>query len=273
MAEARPQFVVWLRQINQFIDLQEAKNREVGTETTALAGNFTLLTILLALSALALGSTVAFLIGRSIKPLELLTSVMGHLANGELTVDVPSADRRDEIEDIARAVQQFKESGRERIRMEAEARTRQEEMDAKLKANEAAFQNEQRHVVETMAAALTRLADGDLSVRLEADPSSSYVALLNDFNAAVENLSTQLALVEAAAQQVSHAGAEITAGSQNLANSANDQAITLESVASKVQQFAAMTRQSAANAQEARTLAASSREHTSEGTSRMNRLT
>jgi methyl-accepting chemotaxis protein len=72
---------------------------------------------------------------------------------------------------------------------------------------------------------------------------------------------------------VSHAGAEITAGSQNLANSANDQAITLESVASKVQQFAAMTRQSAANAQEARTLAASSREHTSEGSSRMNRLT
>ena len=32
----------------------------MGTETTALAGNFTLLTILLALSALALGATVAF---------------------------------------------------------------------------------------------------------------------------------------------------------------------------------------------------------------------
>jgi methyl-accepting chemotaxis protein len=216
---------------------------------------------------------VAFLIGRSIKPLEVLTAVMGKLANGDLSVDVPSATRGDEIGDIARAVQQFKDSALERIRVEAEAKARQDEMDAKLKASEAAFQAEQREVVETMAAALTRLAEGDLTVRLEADPSSSYVALLNDFNVAVENLSTQLSLVEAAAEQVSHAGSEITSGSQSLADSASDQAATLESVAAKVQQFAVMTRQSAGNAEEARSLAASAREHTSEGTSRMNRLT
>jgi methyl-accepting chemotaxis protein len=273
MAEARPQFVTWLRQINQFIDLQEAKNQEIGKETTALAGNFTLLTLLLTLSALALGGTVAWLIGRSVKPLEVLTGVMGRLAGGELTVEVPSADRGDEVGDIARAVQHFKESGQERIRMEAKARAQQEEMDARMKASEAAFLKEQQTVVETMAAALTRLAEGDLSVRLETDPTSSYVALLTDFNKAVENLSTQFALVDAAAEQVSHAGSEITSGSQMLANSANDQATTLESVASKVQQFAAMTRQSAANAAEARALAASSREHTKEGTSRMTRLT
>jgi methyl-accepting chemotaxis protein len=124
-----------------------------------------------------------------------------------------------------------------------------------------------------MATALTRLAQGDLTVRLDADPSSNYVTLLTDFNAAVENLSTQLSLVDAAAEQVSHAGAEITSGSQSLADSASEQAATLESVAAKVQQFAVMTRQSAGNAEEARTLAARAREHTGEGTSRMNRLT
>jgi methyl-accepting chemotaxis protein len=273
MTEARPRFVTWLRQINQFIDLQEAKNKVVGTETTALAGTFSLLTFALAGLALALGATVAYLIGRSIKPLEVLTAVMGKLANGDLSVQVPSAARGDEIGDIARAVQQFKDSALERIRVEAEAKARQDEMDAKLKASEAAFQAEQREVVETMAAALTRLAEGDLTVRLDADPSSNYVALLNDFNAAVENLATQLSLVEAAAEQVSHAGSEITSGSQSLADSASDQAATLESVAAKVQQFAVMTRQSAGNAEEARSLAASAREHTSEGTSRMNRLT
>jgi methyl-accepting chemotaxis protein len=273
MTEARPRFVTWLRQINQFIDLQEAKNKVVGTETTALAGTFTLLTVVLSGLALAMGATVAFLIGRSIKPLEVLTAVMGKLAGGDLTVAVPSAERGDEIGDIARAVQQFKDSGLERIRLEADAKARQEAMDAKLKASEAAFQAEQREVVETMASALTRLAEGDLTVRLEADPSSNYVALLNDFNAAVENLSTQLSLVESAAEQVSHAGSEITSGSQSLADSASDQAATLESVAAKVQQFAVMTRQSAGNAEEARTLAARAREHTGEGTSRMTRLT
>jgi len=273
MAEARPRFATWLRQINQFIDLQEAKNKIVGTETTALAGTFSLLTLVLTGLALALGATVAFLIGRSVTPLETLTAVMGKLAGGDLSVPVPSAERGGEIGDIARAVQQFKDSALERIRLDAEAKARQDEMDAKLKASEAAFQAEQRDVVETMAAALTRLAEGDLTVRLAADPSSNYVALLNDFNAAVENLSTQLSLVEAAAEQVSHAGAEITSGSQSLADSASDQAATLESVAAKVQQFAVMTRQSAGNAEEARALAASAREHTGEGTSRMNRLT
>jgi len=273
MTEARPRFVTWLGQINQFIDLQEAKNKVVGTETTALAGSFTLLTVALSLLALALGATVALLIGRSIKPLEVLTAVMGKLASGDLTVQVPSAARADEIGDIARAVQQFKDSALDRIRQEAEAKVRQDEMDAKLKASEAAFLAEQREVVDTMASALTRLAEGDLTVRLEADPSSNYVALLNDFNAAVENLSTQLSLVESAAEQVSHAGSEITSGSQSLADSASDQAATLESVAAKVQQFAVMTRQSASNADEARTLAARAREHTGEGTSRMNRLT
>ena len=46
----------WLRQINQFIDLQEAKNQEIGKETTALAGKLHHSSpSLLTLSALALG--------------------------------------------------------------------------------------------------------------------------------------------------------------------------------------------------------------------------
>ena len=273
LAEARPEFVTWLKQINQFIDLQEAKNKAVGAETTALAGTFTVATVVLVASAVLLGIAIALLLKRSLKPLEDLTSVMGVLAGGDLSVHVPSAERGDEVGDIARAVQRFKESGLERIRVESEARQRQEEMDAKLKASEAAFLAEQRQVVDTMAEALTRLADGDLTVRLAVDEGSNYRALLTDFNAAVENLAEQLALVSTAAEQVSHAGGEITAGSQSLANSASDQAATLESVASKVQQFAAMARQSAASAEEARALSASARQHTSEGSQRMGRLT
>ena len=273
LAKARPEFVTWLKQINQFIDLQEAKNKAVGAETAALAGSFTVATIVLVASAVLLGIAVALLLKRSLKPLEDLTGVMGVLAGGDLSVHVPSAERGDEVGDIARAVQRFKESGLERIRVEAEARRQQEAMDAKLKASEAAFQAEQRQVVDTMADALTRLAQGDLTVRLAVDDSSSYRALLSDFNTAVENLAEQLSLVSMAAEQVSHAGSEITSGSQSLANSASDQAATLESVATKVQQFAAMARQSAGSAEQARTLSLSARQHTSEGSARMGRLT
>ena len=273
LAEARPEFVTWLRQINQFIDLQEARNKAVGTETVEVAGNFTWVTAVMVLLALAAGMGVAQWATLSIKPLEALTGVMGVLASGKLDVAVPHADRKDEIGDIARAVQTFKDNAIARIREETEARERQAALDAELKAKEEAFVAEQKQVVEMMAAALARLAQGDLTVRLEAPANPNYSGLVADFNDAVVNLATQLSTVETAAEQVSHAGAEITSGSQALANSASEQAGTLEHVTTRVQQFAAMTQQSAANASEARNLAASAREHTAEGAARMERLT
>lgn len=273
LADARPQFTVWLKQINEFIDLQEAKNKAVGLQTAELAGSFTWLTIGLSLIALVLGTGAAMWATRSIRPLRELTTVMGTLAEGDLTVDVPSADRGDEIGEIARAVNSFKESGLERIRAEADARRTQTEMDAKLKASEAAFLAEQKHVVDTMAGALSRLAEGDLTVRLDTNTGSSYVTLLSDFNTAVANLATQLASVDQSAEQVSAAGSEITSGSQALAQGASEQAASLEQVAAKVQLFASMAQQSAGNAKEARQLAATAHAHTMEGTSRMDRLT
>ncbi|MCC7003026.1 MAG: MCP four helix bundle domain-containing protein, partial [Gemmatimonadaceae bacterium] len=273
MDQARPEFVVWLRQINEFIDLEEAKNKAVGAETTAMAAGFTTLTLMLTLLAVAFGVAVAYWSVRSIEPLRRLTDVMGRLANGAYETDVPSRDRKDEVGDIARAVQFFKESSIDRIAADEAARVAQAELDAKLRASEAEHLAAQQAVVDTMADALARLANGDLSVRVDAESAGNYAALMQDFNQAVETLSTQLAQVDRAAQQVSAAGSEITSGSQALATGASEQAASLEQVASRVQEFAAMAKQSAANAVEARTLMTNARQHTAEGSARMDRLT
>ncbi len=244
MRDARPQFVMWLRQINQFIDLEEAKNK-----------------------------TIARWAVRSIKPLHYLAGVMRTLADGNFAVDVPAAHGKDEIAEISRTVQVFKNNGLASIRIEAEAREAQTAMRATLKASEATFLAEQQRVVDTMAAALARLADGDLTVRVDTGDNASYIALMNDFNNAVENLATQLAQVDAAAEQVAAAGAEITSGSQSLTNSASQQAASLEDVGSKVMHFASMAEHSASNAREAQSLAARAQRHTEEGAARMGRLT
>jgi methyl-accepting chemotaxis protein len=273
MTTARPQFVTWLKQINQFIDLQEAKNKEIAITTRHMASTFTLLTLLWCASALAVGGIIAGWAVRSIRPLHHLTAVMHQLAGGDFTVVVPVGDGSNEVAEIARTVAIFKDSGLERIRIEEEARRRQAEMDAKLRENEAAFMAEQQQVVDLMANALARLADGDLTVRVSTTGATSYTALLADFNTAVENLATQLSQVDMAAEQVSAAGSQITSGSQSLANRASEQAASLEQVGAKVQQFASMAQHSARNAIEARGLAASARQHTAEGTARMGRLT
>ena len=244
MRDARPQFVTWLRQINQLIDLEEVKNK-----------------------------TIARWAVQSIKPLRHLTGVMRTLADGNFAVNVPAAHGKDEIAEISRTVQVFKNNGLARIRIEAEAREAQTAMRATLKASEATFLAEQQRVVDTKAAALARLADGDLTVRVDTGDNASYIALMNDFNNTVENLATQLAQVDAAAEQVAAAGAEITSGSQLLANSASQQAASLEDVGSKVMHFASMAEHSASNAREAQSLAARAQRRTEEGAARMGRLT
>jgi methyl-accepting chemotaxis protein len=273
VAEARPQFVNWLRQINLYIDLQEAKNKTIGAQTTEIASTFTMFMTVLAFLALAVGAFAAWWAINSLRPLQELTGRMGLLAAGDLAVDVPSTARRDEIGEIARAVAVFKANGLERIRMEREAREQQAAADAALAAKDQAFLAEQQRVMQAMASALSDLAAGDLTVRADMNVAEGYQSLMRDFNRAVERLATQLEQVQAAAEQVASAGSEITAGSESLARGASEQAAGLEAVGSKVEHVASMAAQSADNAAEAQRLAVAARHHSEEGTVRMRRLT
>lgn len=273
VAEARPQFVNWLRQINLYIDLQEAKNKTIGAQTTEIASTFTMFMTVLAFLAIAVGAFAAWWAINSLRPLQELTGRMGLLAAGDLAVDVPSTARGDEIGEIARAVAVFKSNGLERIRMEREAREQQAATDAALAAKDQAFLAEQQRVMQAMASALSDLAAGDLTVRADMNVAEGYQPLMRDFNRAVERLATQLEQVQAAAEQVASAGSEITAGSESLARGASEQAAGLEAVGSKVEHVASMAAQSADNAAEAQRLAVAARHHSEEGTVRMRRLT
>jgi methyl-accepting chemotaxis protein len=62
--------------------------------------------------AVVSGIGIGFLIARSITvPIKEMTTAMATLANGNLTVDVPALGRADEIGEMAKAVQVFKENG------------------------------------------------------------------------------------------------------------------------------------------------------------------
>lgn len=276
MEKARPEFVTWLAQINEFIDLEEAANKEIGTVTRAEATAFRSLTLFLCLAALVIGASVATWAVRSLSPLTRLTAVMRRLAERDFSAKVPDTHRGDEIGDIARAVQVFKDSGIERVRLEEQAVAFQSQLDTKLRETEQAFEragHEQAQVVKSMADALSLLATGDLTVRLEPAAYPSYRQLLQDFNRAVENLSQPLTQVEDAVARVGTAASEITTGSQSLADGASDQVARLTQVTDTVQQFARSAKLNADSAQEAQTLAARARNNTQEGAARMQRLT
>lgn len=139
MNEASPAFTRWLATINQFIDLQEARNRALGAEAQATASGFMTLTLAAGVVALLLTAAIAYTALRSLDPLRRLTGVMGAVARDDVNQVVPYRDRADEVGEIAQAVERFKVSAVRRLALEAESVQIREELDARLSHTTAAF--------------------------------------------------------------------------------------------------------------------------------------
>jgi len=120
MAQARPAFVEWLGRINQFIDLQENKNKGVAEYARSVASQFQWLMIALCAAALLVGAGVAWWNIHSIKPLRRLTDMMLKLATGDLAVEVPAASGAKEVSDIVQVVQVFKDNAIEAANLKHE---------------------------------------------------------------------------------------------------------------------------------------------------------
>ncbi len=103
--------------------------------------------LMLAALTLALTATIGLvLVARRflVRPLLGLTDVMGALAQGDNGVEIPNADRRDEIGAMARAVLSFKQAAIGKIHVEAEAAVQRKDAEAKgLEAERARIRNEE----------------------------------------------------------------------------------------------------------------------------------
>jgi methyl-accepting chemotaxis protein len=94
-------------------------DRQVSTDWT-ISSTITLQVVIAAL-VLVLGGLIAFVVGHSIvTPVVAMTSAMSRLAAGNTDAAIPSRDRKDEIGAMARAVDIFKQTAIERIRLETE---------------------------------------------------------------------------------------------------------------------------------------------------------
>jgi methyl-accepting chemotaxis protein len=178
---------------------------------------------ILAAAALVFGSGLAFLIGRGIvRPLAAMTGVMGRLAEGDNSVEIPSRDNQDEIGDMARAVEVFKQHAIEAQRLASEqeaARTAKERRSAAMERHTQDFGNSisgvmaslagsaegMRRAAESMAQAAEAVRDEAGSTAGGATKSSqdltSVAAAVEQLNASVGEISRQLAEAADVARQ------------------------------------------------------------------------
>ncbi|WP_434616728.1 methyl-accepting chemotaxis protein [Azospirillum sp. B2RO_4] len=126
--------------------------------------NTTTLLIGMAVGAFVLGILIALITARSIvRPVVQMTGTMTELAAGNLTVDVPALENRDEIGHMAKAVLVFKENAVEKKRMDEAERER---LEAERRAAEAQRAREQA-IGEEIAGLIDAVSKGDLERRID----------------------------------------------------------------------------------------------------------
>ncbi len=162
--------------------------------------------------ALALGVVLAWFINRAITvPLHAMTDAMDKLAKGELSVEIPGSERKDELRHIALALGVFKKNALEMRHMEEERETlrKQGEADRRRTMDEFASSFEQ-----AVSGVVTTLSTAAGNLGRDAQQMSSDAALTTAKSTAVATASqlaaTNVQTVATAAEDLSSSIARIS---------------------------------------------------------------
>lgn len=223
---------------------------EIGTAWQALIWGAASLVVVGALIA-GFAFWRAFGISRRIST---LAASMRSLAEGEVAIEVRGADKTDEIGDMARAVEIFRDNAVEKIRLEAEAESQRriaEDRQARNDADRAQLAREQAAVVESVAAGLSQLSNGDLTYRLSDAFAADYEALRVDFNAAMAQLERTIAVVSTNTQGIRSGTSDISRAADDLSRRTEQTAASLEETAAALTEITETVRSTADAARDA----------------------
>jgi methyl-accepting chemotaxis protein len=238
-------------------------------------------------AVLLLGALIVRAIRR---PITALTANMVRLADNDFDIALTGQERRDEIGDMARAVEVFRENGLKVSQMtEAEAarivadEQRRRDMMAALqgafgevvdaavdgdfsKRVEAEFPDPElnalagsvNRLVETVdgglsetGRVLTALANTDLTLRMEGDYRGAFARLKSDTNAVADKLTDVVDRLKDTSRTLKTATGEILTGANDLSERTTRQAATIEQTSAAMEQLASTVLQNAERARDA----------------------
>ncbi len=215
-----------------------------------------------ALTAVGVALALAVLLNRSIgQPVARLATIMGELANGASAVTIPDVTRRDEIGDMARALEYFNSAVQEKLKLERneELRREAEELRVRTETERTEAAARQAAVIGQLGEALSALEQGDLTYRLRNLPPA-FAKIEGDFNVAMEKLELALSGVVASSQMIHSNTAEVANVSDDVAARAEQQAASLEETAAALAQITTTLKTTAEGAERANSLAGQARQ-------------
>ncbi len=188
-------------------------------------------TIAIATVIVGVGAFVAWFVANLLsKPVIAITTSMRRLADDDTDITIPGLGRKDELGDMASAVEVFRENAIRVKSMQAEQEAAEREAEAKKREamNKIAgdFEASVMGIVETVASAATELEATSSSLSATAEETSQRsTAAMKEATAAAANI-----------QSVASASEEMSASAQEIAGQVNQANVVSQSAADKAKE-------------------------------------
>jgi methyl-accepting chemotaxis protein len=174
------------------------------------------------------GSVIFTFVGVA-RPLTRLNGALGKMAAGELNIEIPGADRGDEVGDVAKTVVVIRENAEQKARDEADARANQDKYAAEQRKADMikladTFETAVGEIVETVSSAATELEASASTLSSTAERAQDLTTMVA---AASGEASTNVQSVASATEEMASSVTEISRQVQEsarMANAAVDQA-------------------------------------------------
>lgn len=151
-----------------------------------------------------------------------MTAAMGRLAQNDMTIDIPFSDRLDEVGEMAKAVQVFKDNAIRVSKLEqkeAEDRQAEQRKAETMKLAVASFEDAVGEIVETVSSASTQL---EASARNLNSTAARSQELTTRVSSTSQDCSSNVQSVASATEELSSSVNEISRQVQESARMAND---------------------------------------------------
>ena len=221
------------------------------TELSIVAGGASLIALV--------GIAGAFwLAGNLAKPLRQLVKNAEKLAAGDVSIQLAALERKDEVGDIARAVEVFRDNVRAQLQAEIDA------AEQRRISGEDRFRHEQSQeaaaaaqgvAMTAIALGLRQLASGDLTCKITSIPEA-YVQLERDFNAAIVELQQVMQTIAQSSDTIQRGTDEVSAVADDLSGRTERQAANLEETSATLDRVMQTVRKTAASASHAANIVA-----------------
>lgn len=205
-----------------------------------------------------------------IKPIQRMRTFASNIASGNIHQDasllMASKDELGQLSDDLKAMQT------ELIRREAETKKQNQELQERAEIQKA-LTEETQEVVNHATQVLQRIAKGDLTGKLSIKASGELEKLKNYLNDTIASLTNVISQIKSSSTLVSSGIKQIEVGNMDLSKRTEDQACSVASIASAIEQISRNVQESAKQAKEASNFALETKKNSKHGTEMVGQIT